>query len=180
MDATTAKIITCPCPFPQPPQFSDTETYSADMLGPVWFCLSNLRVGGTNANPAAPAQSKYIIAADETYSISVDVKFNKTPLTSLLMCLGTLVTIDFAFEGFGKNATEVDLTKTIKTQRGVYEYTVTYTGVPNADGLTEGLYEIAAVADIGPVENECKTPIFGHGYIAAVLLEVYPAGEELP
>jgi len=180
MDATTAKIITCPCPFPQPPQFSDTETYSADILGPVWFCLSNLRVAGKNANPAAPAQSKYIIAENETYSVSVDIEFNKTPLSSLLMCLGTKIKIDFAFEGFGKNAAEVDLMAHIKTVKNVYKYTVTYTGVPSKDLLTEGLYAIAAVADIGPVENECKTPVFGHGYIAEVLLEVYPAGEELP
>jgi len=163
-----------------PFQHSATETYSDDMLGPVWFSLSNLRVSGTNANPAAPAQSKYIIAENEEFSISVDVKFNKTPLSSLLMCLGTLITMDFAFEGFGKNAAEVDLTKTIKTVKGVYDYTVTYTGIPSKDGLTVGLYEIAAVADIGPVQNECKTPVFGHGYIEEVLLEVYPAAEELP
>jgi hypothetical protein len=163
-----------------PFQHSDTETYSDDILGPVWFSLTNLRVSGTNANPAAPAQSKYIISEDEKYTVSVDIEFNKTPLSSLLMCLGTRLTVDFAFEGFGKAATEVDLTESILTTKGVYKYTVTYVGIPMKDGLTSGLYEIAAVADIGPVENKCQTPVFGHGYIAEVLLEVYPKGEELP
>ncbi len=163
-----------------PFQHADTEMYTDDILGPVWFSLTNLRVGGTNTNPAAPAQSKYIIAEDEQYSVSVDIEFNKAPLSSLLMCLGTRISVDFAFEGFGKAAAEVDLTQAILTAKGVYKYTVTYTGVPLKDGLTPGLYEIAAVADIGPVENKCQTPVFGHGYIEEVLLEVYPKGEELP
>lgn len=163
-----------------PFQHADTEMYSDDILGPVWFSLTNLRVSGTNANPAAPAQSKYIIAESETFNVSVDIEFNKTPLSSLLMCLGTRLSVDFSFEGFGKKAAEVDLTKSILTAKGVYSYTLTYTGVPMKDGLTAGLYEIAAVVDIGPVENKCQTPVFGHGYIAEVLLEVYPQGEELP
>ena len=162
-----------------PFQHADTEMYSDDILGPVWFSLTNLRVGGTNTSPAAPIQSKYIIGENEVYSVSVDIEFNKTPLSSLLMCLGTRLSVDFAFEGFGKKAVEVDLNQSTLTSKGVYKYTITYTGVPLKDGLKPGLYEIAAVADIGPVENACQTPVFGHGYIEEVLLQVYPQGADL-
>ncbi len=161
-------------------QYRDSETYSENVLGPINFTLSNLRIGGTSTAPASPSNSPYIIAADETFAISVDVSFNKTPLSSLLMCLGTKIDIDFAFEGYGKAATEVDLSAEIVTVKGQYDYTVTFIGKPNEVGLTSGLYQIAAVANIGPVVgSECKTPVFGHGYIQEVLLEVYPAGEEI-
>ncbi|NJO44034.1 MAG: hypothetical protein HC769_13325 [Cyanobacteria bacterium CRU_2_1] len=172
----TPVVIGAQSPF----QHSDTELYTDDILGPVWFSLYNLRVAGTNADPAAPVQSKYIVAEDEVFEVSVDIKFNKTPLSSLLMCLGTRLSVNFAFEGFGKNATEVDLQQSIVTKRGEYEYTIVYKTTPAKAGLTPGLYEIAAVAEIGPVENECKTPVFGHGYIEEILLSVYPAGADLP
>lgn len=162
---------------PQPNQYGATETYSDNILGPVSFRLSNLQVAGSNVKPAAPAQSPYIIGSNEKYAISVDIEFNKTPLTALLMCLGTNVSVDFAFEGYGK-AGDLDLVKAIKTQKGQYKYTVTYEGVPTKDGLVSGLYQIAAVATIGPVDNACSTCVFGHGYLEQVLLEVYPAGEE--
>jgi hypothetical protein len=164
---------------PQPqPQNSASETRSKSILGPVMFELSNLRVAGRGTLPADPVNSPYIIAENEVFDVSVDIEFNKTPLTELLMCLGTRVGINFAFEGFGKAADEVDLAQSIKTTKGNYKYTITYTGVPKAAGMDPGLYEIAAVAEVGPVENACSTKVWGHGYIQEVLLEVYPAGEE--
>jgi hypothetical protein len=159
-------------------QLSATETYSDSILGPVSFRLSNLRIAGSSVKPAAPSQSPYIIAANETFAVSVDIEFNKTPLTSLLMCLGTKVKMDFAFEGYGKNAAELDLMASLTTVKGQYKYTLTFTGVPQSVAMTPGLYEVAAVATIGPVDHQCSTCVFGHGYIGEVLLEVYAAGEE--
>lgn len=163
-----------------PFQHSDSETYADNILGPVWFSMYNLRVSGTNTNPAAPSQSPYIVAEDEEFVVSVDIKFNKTPLSSLLMCLKTRIAVTFGMEGFGAKADEVDLESVILTQKGVYEYTITHRTTPKAAKMDPGLYEIGAVAEIGPVENECKTPVFGHGYIEEALLQVYPAGADLP
>lgn len=42
----------------QPPQYSDSETYSKGILGPVYFTLSNLNVAGSSTLPAAPSQSQ--------------------------------------------------------------------------------------------------------------------------
>lgn len=175
MPAIAPIVIGAQCPF----QLSDSETYSVDILGPVWFKLFNLQVGGKFTFPAAPTQSKYIIAGDEPFAVSVDIEFNKTPLTKLLMCLGTKIKVGFAFEGLGGAAAELDLYAEIVTVQDQYTYTVTYNGVPEKDGLTTGLYEIAAVADIGPVVNKCQTPVFGHGYIEKMLLEVYPKDEDI-
>ncbi len=161
-----------------PTMVSATETYSDNILGPVSFRLSDFRVAGSNMKPAAPVQSPYIISAVETFSVSVDIEFNKTPLSALLMCLGTRLKVDFAFEGYGRSATEVDLFAQITTVKGQYKYTLTYTGIPQASGLTPGLYEIVAVAAVGPVEHQCSTCVFGHGYIGDLMLEVYSADEE--
>lgn len=168
----------------QRPQVGATETYSSAILGPAAFTMTNLRVAGRAGSPlppnyVAPAQSPYIIAGDEVFDISVDIEFVKNPLTELLMCLGTRVKVDFVFEGYGSAASEIDLSESLKTEKGKYAYTVTYTGIPNKVGLKSGLYEIGAVAEIGPVENACSTKIFGHGYLAEILLEVYPAGQDL-
>jgi hypothetical protein len=163
-----------------PFQHSDTETYTDNILGPVWFSLYNLRVEGTNTNPAAPVQSPYIVAGDEEFVVSVDIKFNKTPLSSLLMCLGTKITVNFGLEGFGNKAGEVDLEAMIITQSNVFDYTISYKTKPMDVNMGPGLYEIGATAEIGPVVNECKTPVFGYGYIEEALLQVYPAGADLP
>jgi len=172
----TPVVIGAQSPF----QHSDTETYADNILGPVWFSMYNLRVSGTNTNPAAPSQSPYIVAEDEEFIVSVDIKFNKTPLSSLLMCLGTRVYVNFGLEGFGAKADEVDLETAIVTEKGKYEYTLYVKTTPKAAKMDPGLYEIGAVAEIGPVENNCKTPVFGHGYIEEALLQVYPAGADLP
>lgn len=159
-------------------QFSDTETYSKNILGPVYFELSNLRVFGKAGLPddkiVAPSQSPYIVASNEEFCVSVDITFNESPLSSLLMCLGTRMTVDFAFEGLGQ-ATEIDWAVTDITVKDEFSYTLTYSATPDAAQLVSGLYAIAAVASIGPVENECSTHILGYGYIAKQLLQVYPA-----
>jgi hypothetical protein len=174
----SAKFM-APAPGGQPVEVGTTETYSRSIVGPVAFKLQNLRIAGRSTKPAAPSNSPFIIAANEVYDISVDVIFNQTPLTELLMCLGTQMCICFSFEGFGKKAAEVDLSKCELTRKDVYSYTITYTGVPLNDGLTPGLYAIGAVAEIGPVKNACSTKVFGHGYVKEVCLEVYPAGADL-
>ena len=142
------------------------------------FDLKNLRVRGLGNNPAQPSNSPFIIAEDERYELSVEIEFNHSPLTELLMCLGTRITVNFGLEGYGINAPEVDVQESIITNPGVFNYTVTHTAVAQADGLRPGLYEIGAVATVGPVENRCTTKIWGHGYIKEVVLQVYPAGQE--
>ncbi len=172
--AAASSIIT-----PQPlVQHGASETYSDNILGPVAFKMSNLRIAGTNKKPAASAQSPYIIGSQEAFSVSVDIEFNRTPLTALLMCLGTKLSVDFAFEGYGQKAVEIDLIAAGKTQKSDYTYTLTYTGTPAVAGLTSGLYQVAAIATIGPVDNECSSCVFGHGYLERVLVEVYPSNEE--
>ncbi|PSN16366.1 hypothetical protein C7293_02860 [filamentous cyanobacterium CCT1] len=160
-------------------QLSDTETYSKNILGPVYFELSNLRVFGKAGLPedkiVAPAQSPYIVASNEEFCVSVDITFNESPLTALLMCLGTRMTVDFAFEGLGGRAPERDWAVTDITVKDDFSYTLTFKSTPDDAQLLPGLYAIAGVVAIGPVENKCTTPILGYGYIAKQLLQVYPA-----
>jgi hypothetical protein len=164
---------------PQPKhQLSATETYSKNILGPVQFELYGLRVEGTAGDPippefVAPGQSPYIIASDEVFNASVNIKFNKTPLSSLLMCLGTKITMNFHFEGQGGAATEVDLAATITTQKDEYEYEVKLSSLPIKAGMTPGLYIVSATAEVGPAEHKCSQYVMGYGYIAKVLLQVY-------
>ena len=173
--AASAQLIGVPG---QPDELTNSETRSRTIVGPVSFKLSNLNVRGLGTKPADTANSPYIIAEDEEYFVAVDVEFNRTPLSELLMCLGTRINIDFGFEGYGKNAPELDIEASIVTRKDVYKYTVLHRSVAKRDGLKPGLYEIGAVATVGPVENKCTTKIWGHGYIKEVLLEVYPAGQE--
>jgi hypothetical protein len=156
-----------------------SETRTQSIVGPVTFKLSNLDVRGLGTNPADPTNSQYIVAEDEYFVASVDVEFNKTPLTELLMCLGTRIYIDFGLEGYGFKATELNLSATKLSEKGVYKYHLETTPTRPADqGMLAGLYEIGAVARVGPVENKCTTKIWGHGYIEEVLLQVYGAGQE--
>ncbi|MEM1239025.1 MAG: hypothetical protein AAGI45_04205 [Cyanobacteria bacterium P01_H01_bin.26] len=161
-------------------QFSATETYSKNILGPSFFSMSDLTIAGTSDDSkigldVAPANSPYIVADTEEFSVSLKVTFNKSPLTSLLMCLGTEVHVRFAFEGIGGAATEKDVDVMIKTVKDQYEYELTWTGTAKDAELTAGLYGVAAVAQIGPVKHECSQPIIGYGYLAGKLLQVYPA-----
>jgi len=163
----------------QYPLVSDSETKSANILGPTYFELCDLRIEASTAQPPepmfiAPANSPYIVAADEMFSVSVDVKFNNTPLTRLLLCLGMKVEVRFAFEGIGGAAGETDASKYIVTVKNDFEYTITWTGTANDLNLSEGLYAIAAVASVSPYEHPCSQDVLGYGYIAARLLQVYP------
>lgn len=162
----------------QTQEITTSETRSRTIVGPVTFSLKNLSVRGLGTKPADPSNSPFIIAEDEEYEVSVDVLFNKTPLTELLMCLGTRIVIDFGLEGYGKNAPEVDVQATRVTVKDQYSYSLVHRAVARRDGLKPGLYEIGAVATVGPVENKCTTKIWGHGYIKEVLLEVYASGQE--
>ncbi len=163
----------------QPDELTLSETRSQTIVGPVTFKLFKLDVRGLGSNPADPANSQYIIAADEPFVASVYVEFNKTPLTELLMCLGTRINVNFGLEGYGVRATELDLPATIVTRKGEYKYHLkTDPTRPIDQKMPFGLYAIGAVATVGPVENPCTTKIWGHGYIERVLLQVYPAGQE--
>lgn len=162
----------------QPGQISGTETYSRNVLGPVYFDLHNLRIGGTAVEPQPPeyvalAQSQYIVASNETFQVSVDLHFNDSPLARLLLCLGTKINVTFSFEGVGAKATEEDATVSITTEKDKFNYTLTYEGTPDTTKLTPGFYAIAAVAEIGPSSHACAQFVFGFGYIAAVVLQVY-------
>lgn len=160
-------------------EVSLTETRSQTIVGPVTFTLSNLDVKGLGNNPADPANSQYIVAEDEYFIASVDVQFNKTPLTELLMCLGTRINVDFGLEGYGIKAAELNLSASEITKKGEYKYRLETDPVRPIDlKMPSGLYEVAAVVTVGPVENPCTTKIWGHGYIEEVLLQVYPAGQE--
>lgn len=159
---------------PQQEETTDTETYSdASILGPVYFTLNNLLIKGKNSRPASLHQSQYIIGSNEAFDISVDIEFNQSPLSSLLMCLGTMVTVTFSFEGFGKKTSEEDVEVMIKTKKGQYKYIVTYTGTPKGAKLTPGFYEASAVVQVGPVDNACSEHILGYGYIAEERFQVY-------
>ncbi|MEM9003315.1 MAG: hypothetical protein AAGE59_07285 [Cyanobacteria bacterium P01_F01_bin.86] len=167
---------------PQPRiQVSSTETYSRNVLGPVYFELCNLRFAGQAEAPlppgaVAPKQDQYIIASDEEYVMSVDVKFNNTPLTRLLLCLGMQVEICFSLEAIGGKAKDVDITESIVTVKDQLEYTIVHKGTPDADGIKPSFYAGAAVATVMPPEHPCspRSP-FGFGYIATVLVQVYEA-----
>lgn len=166
-----------------PVQIGGTETYSKNVLGPVSFTLCNLQIRGLAGEPelpkdVAPAQSPYIIASNEQFEIDVDIEFNSSPLTRLLLCLGTKMTVCFSFEGVGAKAVEIDLEQVEYTRKDVFKYTLTWKGTPEMAGLTAGFYGIAAVATIGPVEHPCAPKCaMGYGYIAGLLLQVYDAFE---
>lgn len=164
----------------QPPQYTDGELYSRNILGPVKFDLSKLSVRGTAGMPLpptvlAPDQSDYIIAEDEKFVASLNIEFNKSPLSSLLMCLGSIVTVNFHFEGQGRKATEFDLSTSIETVKGQYAYKIELDAIPNEVRMTPGLYEVSATVEVGPAKHECSQFVLGYGYISEVLLQVYPS-----
>jgi hypothetical protein len=159
----------------QPDELSLSETYSKNIMGPVYFELYDLNVAGASMDPAAPAQSQYIVATNESYTTSLKIRFNNSPLTRLLLCLGVQVNVTFALEGIGAGAVDKDLITSITTSKDVFEYMVSYTGTPDTDGLKPGFYEITGVVTIGPAAHPCAQYLFGAGYISKVLLQVYPA-----
>lgn len=164
----------------QYPLVAATETTSTNILGPSYFELHDLRVAGKAGLPLpptfiAPDQSPYIVASNEQTEVSVDIKFNDTPLTRLLLCLGMKVEVSFAFEGVGGKAIEADASVSTTTGKGMAEYTLSWKGTPESLGLTPGLYAIAAVVSVSPADHPCSQEVIGYGYIATRLLQVYPA-----
>ncbi len=165
---------------PQPPQYGISETYSKNILGPVYFEMYDLWVGGSTEDSEPPIKvalknSPYIIATNEEFRAKVKIKFNDSHLTRLLLCLGAKIEVNFCAEGCGSKATEKDLIAYVKTKKDVFEYEVVYQGTPDSAGLTEGFYVIAAVANIGPCDHPCAQFLFGAGYVAKAYLQVYEA-----
>ena len=164
----------------QPVQVSDTQTRSQSILGPVVIELSNLNVAGVGESfrfpeTIAPADSPYIIADTETFKLSVDIEFNQQPLTQLLVCLGTTINVKFALEGLGNSAPDVDLAVKAVTRKDEFTYTVTFEGIPQDAGMAAGRYAISATVEIGPADHDCSQQVYGYGYIAGVLLQMYAA-----
>lgn len=163
----------------QPPLLASTELTTTNILGPSYFELCELEVAGSAGQPMPPTftvpQSPYIVAADEDFTVHVKLKFNSTPLTRLLLCLGMNMEVNFAFEGIGGQAKETDVSVVQKTVKDVFEYEISWTGTPTDLGLDKGLYAIAAVVSISPADHPCSQEVIGYGYIAAQLLQVYPA-----
>jgi len=150
-----------------------SELYSKNIIGPAWFTMSDFRVEGSAGDPLPPEQ----VGPNQSKRVTASVKltFNKSPLTALLMCLGIKLKVNFHFEGFGNIATEIDLSTDKTSEKDVYEYEMKLDLVPSIVGLTAGLYEVAATAEIGPGKNECAQHVFGYGYIQEFLLQVYAA-----
>ena len=163
-----------------PNDITGDETRATSILGPVAFDLSDLKVEGAG-NPAvpptlvAPSDSPLIVASDESFTMSLTIDFNNSPLTKLLLCLGTKMTVCYSLEGMGGKTEERDFEVVGVTQKGNYSYTLTFTSTPDQAGLTPGLYVISAVVAIGPSEHPCANDVYGYGYIAGSLLQVYPA-----
>lgn len=168
---------------PQGSQYSATETYSKHILGASSFQMYYLYAKGwggkvpypweVQPNTPGTTGSPYIINLNEPMEIGVCLEFDHSPLTELLMCLGTDVNIDFAFEGFGKAAVETDVDVTVTTMKDRFRYLIKYVGTPKQLGLTAGYYELAATATIGPSAHACGNYIFGYGYIGEVRFQVY-------
>ncbi len=157
-----------------------TESFPHTFVCPLEFTLYDLQVNGTSKKPACPSISPYIVASDEDFILSVIVEFTPSPLAKTLMCLGVPVAITFSLEGYGAKTAELDLTYNFTTVAGQYAYKAELRTKANATNpiMTPGLYEIAAVAEIGGRIRECPAPIWGHGYVEEALLEVYAAGED--
>lgn len=181
---TVADLLVTQIPDPpmpvgdQGPQYMATETYSEHILGSSSFKMYYLYARGLAGNPpfpweVKPGQSPYIIGENEPLELGVIVSFDRSPLTQLLMCLGTDINISFAFEGFGKGAVETEVDVKVTSIEGQFKYLIRYTGTPKQIGLTPGYYELAATATIGPMTHRCGQLIFGYGYIGEVRFQVY-------
>lgn len=164
----------------QPGLVAASEMKSTNILGPSYFELCNLTVAGSAGEPAlpmtlAPEQSPYIVASNEIFTVKVTAKFNSTPLTRLLLCLGLKMDVCFSFEGIGGQAGETDIAVSKITKKDEFEYEISWTGTADALNLGKGLYGIAAVVSVSPADHPCSQEVIGYGYVAARLLQVYPA-----
>jgi hypothetical protein len=161
----------------QPKQQTDSETRSRHILGPVSFELSDLRIEGTadDRSMPLPGQASSIVAEDERFLASLTIQFNRSPLSALLMCLGTQITVNFHFEGQGRQAAEFDVETTVVTQKDELTYEVELDGLPGDLNMSPGLYAVSATVEVGPAEQECSQLVLGYGYCSDRLLQVHPA-----
>ena len=148
---------------------SDTETYSREVLGEAYFELFRLTVKGLRGDVPPwgpnPDQSPNIIDTDENMRVGMLIKFNRSPLTALLLCLGVDINATFHFEGLGGIAAEKDLRVSIKSQEAQFTYWVGTTIKPQELGLNSGYYLVSSTIEIGPLTHKCGQYVFGYGYI---------------
>ncbi|NJL46825.1 MAG: hypothetical protein HC929_04100 [Leptolyngbyaceae cyanobacterium SM2_5_2] len=148
---------------------SDTETYSREILGQSQFELYHLKATGLRGQLPPwgphPEQSKHIIDLDEDMRVGLIVKFDQSPLTRLLLCLGVDICAYFHFEGLGGAAAERDLKVVAKSKENQFKYWVGTVIKPQDLGLNRGYYLVGATVEIGPLTHRCGQYIFGYGYI---------------
>jgi hypothetical protein len=151
--------------------YTDSETYSREVLGQSYFELYQLKATGTRTSGDTkpwgphPEQSKHIIDLDEEMRVGLDIKFDQSPLTRLLLCLSIDICVYFHFEGLGPAAAEKDLKVIQKSKEGQFKYWVGTTIQPQILGLTKGYYLVGATVEIGPLTHKCGQYVFGYGYI---------------
>lgn len=149
--------------------YSDTETYSREILGNSQFELYHLKATGLRGQLPPwgphPEQSKHIIDLDEDMRVGLVIKFDQSPLTRLLLCLGVTIKAYFHFEGLGAASAEKDLAVVASSQENVFKYWVGTIIKPQDLGLTKGYYLVGATVEVGPLTHRCGQFIFGYGYI---------------
>ncbi|MEB3357088.1 MAG: hypothetical protein VKK04_10195 [Synechococcales bacterium] len=149
--------------------YSDAETYSREILGQSQFELYQLKATGLRGQLPPwgphPEQSKHIIDTDEDMRVGLIIKFDQSPLTKLLLCLGVDICAYFHFEGFGHAAAERDLKVVAKSKENQFKYWVGTVTKPQDLGLNKGYYMVGATIEVGPLTNKCGQYIFGYGYI---------------
>ena len=175
--AKSASSTKAPRAQAQPKQQTHSETRARYTLGPVSFELSDFRIEGTADDlfVPSPEQSPSIIAEDEIFLATLNIRFNKSPLSALLMCLGTQIIVNLHFEGQGRQTSELDMAATIVTQTGEFAYAVELEGLPSDLEMHSGLYEVSATVEVGSAEHECSPFVLGYGYMSDLLLQVHPA-----
>jgi hypothetical protein len=155
---------------------SDSETYSREVLGEAYFEMFRLTAQGLRGDIVpwgpAPDQSPYIVDTDETMRVGTLIRFNRSPLTALLLCLGIDICVNFHFEGLGGAANETDLKVKVKSTEGQFTYWVGTLIKPEDIDLNSGYYLVSATAEIGPVTHKCGQYVFGYGYIGERRLQV--------
>jgi hypothetical protein len=154
----------------------DTETYSREILGQSQFELYHLKATGLRGQLPPwgpyPEQSKHIVDLDEDLRIGLIVKFDQSPLTRLLLCLGIDICAYFHFEGLGSASAEKDIKVVAKSVENQFKYWVGTTIKPQDLGLTKGYYLVGATVEIGPLTHRCGQYIFGYGYIGERRLQI--------
>ncbi len=160
----------------QGPLYSDTETYSREVLGTGAFELYRLVVAGIRGDVMPwgphPEQSANIIDTDEGMRVGLIINFNRSPLAALLICLGIDICANFHFEGFGGAAAEKDLEVCIKSTEGQFRYWVGTQITPQDLGLNAGYYQVAATVKVGPVTHKCGQYVFGYGYLGEARVQI--------